>query len=521
MRLIRCKLNNVRLHSELCIEFSPGITLIGGPNESGKSTLIDALHRLLFLKSSSVGASIEILRSHIHLGQPTVQLVFHANGDVWTLKKCFSGSSGQASLTSEEGGYKINGAEAEEKLASLLGQKETLGSRQANRFLSKRWSHLWVMQGRSGENLLSTQKENYDMELMIQQLEKKGGAAIQQSSNDQLVIKKIEDELAENYTSRGVKKNSPLWTNKQELDSAENKLQDRYGSTSHPGVTKMELEFLANLPCRMKKLLELGLQRIFPDISYEIIKEYSQNAVLDTIYSPTINLNGIFTLTSDNIATKNMIQRMIEEIMLELISSSKELGLDGSFFLHIAPNLGSEDGREKLKLATINDVGTTDIQFMIKGAVKEAGVMVLLNQHIKKKYGEFPFGQDFNVKNAPYEIDLILELCKRSIPKERMPLLIGVGDTVTSTKSQEDYKQLRGGSDRGFLTLVQEIGKSYMIPNRVVLVDSSSGEVDRPTLKTKDLNGITDPNDPLKFDVLVKDGPEEYIKWFESFANTK
>lgn len=298
-------------------------------------------------------------------------------------------------------------------------------------------------------------------------------------------------------------------------------LQDRYGSTSHPGVTKKELEFLANLPCRMKKLLELGLQRIFPDISYEIIKEYSQNAVLDTIYSPTINLNGIFTLTSDNIATKNMIQRMIEEIMLELISSSKELGLDGSFFLHIAPNLGSEDGREKLKLATINDVGTTDIQFMIKGAVKEAGVMVLLNQHIKKKYGEFPFGQDFNVKNAPYEIDLILELCKRSIPKERMPLLIGVGDTVTSTKSQEDYKQLRGGSDRGFLTLVQEIGKSYMIPNRVVLVDSSSGEVDRPTLKTKDLNGITDPNDPLKFDVLVKDGPEEYIKWFESFANTK
>ena len=70
MRLLNCQLQNVRLHGDLELNFSPRITLIGGPNESGKSTLVEALHRALFLKASATGAPVEALQSRLHMGQP-------------------------------------------------------------------------------------------------------------------------------------------------------------------------------------------------------------------------------------------------------------------------------------------------------------------------------------------------------------------------------------------------------------------------------------------------------------------
>ena len=57
MRLLHCRVQNVRLHADLSLRFDPGLTLIGGANESGKSTLVEALHRTLFLK--------EIGRAHV------------------------------------------------------------------------------------------------------------------------------------------------------------------------------------------------------------------------------------------------------------------------------------------------------------------------------------------------------------------------------------------------------------------------------------------------------------------------
>ena len=62
MRLINCQVQNVRIHSNLIIDFSPKITLIGGDNETGKSSLIEALHRSLFLKATATGKPVEALR---------------------------------------------------------------------------------------------------------------------------------------------------------------------------------------------------------------------------------------------------------------------------------------------------------------------------------------------------------------------------------------------------------------------------------------------------------------------------
>jgi len=211
MRLLNCQLQNVRLHGDLTLAFSPGLTLIGGPNESGKSTLVEALHRALFLRATATGAPVEALRSRLHMGQPVVQLRFAARNDTWTLRKRFSGSSGQVSLEGEGSASRFSGPTAEEVLAELLGVTETVGSRQAGTVLPGRWAHLWVRQGISGDNLLEAGRSHYDIDQLRLQLERSGGAAVQQSAHDQRVEQRITAALEENFTSRGTRKHSPLY----------------------------------------------------------------------------------------------------------------------------------------------------------------------------------------------------------------------------------------------------------------------------------------------------------------------
>ena len=298
--------------------------------------------------------------------------------------------------------------------------------------------------------------------------------------------------------------------------------QDRYGHLSHPGVSEAEIAFLAAAPSRMEALLKDGLPELFPLYSLEQIAQLSHAAVLDTQVSPTVNLNGIFALIPGDDEKQRTMQNLLQRLMETLLADAVQQGLEGSFFLHVAPNLGrNADGMERLKPAVDGDVGTTDIQFMLSGSIKEAGLLVLLNQHMARRYGEVPFGDDFNVRVAPQDHDALLKLVQDRIPAERMPLLIGVGDTVTSNPSADGATRLRGGSDRGFLTLLQALGAWSGRENRVVLVDSSHGEVDRPSLSDPALTGISDPDDPLRIDVLMTAGPEQYIDWFCQLATQR
>ena len=221
MRLLNCQLQNVRLHGDLELNFSPRITLIGGPNESGKSTLVEALHRALFLKASATGAPVEALQSRLHMGQPVVQIGFEAKGDTWTLVKRFSGATGQVTLKAESSGKPLTGPAAEDVLAELLGVGEIVGSKQAGTVLPSRWAHLWVRQGFSGDNLLTTSKAHYDFDRLRLQLERSGGAAVQQSALDQRVEQRIKEALDENFTTRGTKAKSPLFEREEALAKAQ------------------------------------------------------------------------------------------------------------------------------------------------------------------------------------------------------------------------------------------------------------------------------------------------------------
>ena len=298
--------------------------------------------------------------------------------------------------------------------------------------------------------------------------------------------------------------------------------QDRFGHLSHPGVSEAEMAFLAAAPLRMEQLLLERLPAELPGVSSEQLKVLAQQAVLDTQVSPTINLNGVFALVPGDVSRQRRLQQMLADLMDQLLQEASAAGLEGSFFLHVAPNLGRDaDGRERAKPAAAGDVGTTDIQFMLTGSLKEAGLLVLINQHIARRHGVFPLGEDFNVRTAPRDHQALLQLAEERLPMERMPRLVGVGDTVTSTQADDGQRWLRGGSDRGFLTLLKDLGASSHQPNRVILVDSSHGEVDRPSLADGRLLGISDPQDPLELDVLMPGGPADYISWFQTLAQRR
>ncbi len=296
--------------------------------------------------------------------------------------------------------------------------------------------------------------------------------------------------------------------------------QDRFGMVCHPGVSDEEMSFLESVPQRMEDLLRFKLSQVLPDLQGQALEEELKLAILDTQVSPTINLNSLFSRIQGDVDRQKQLQLMLSDLMDALMSAAAEAGLPKSFFLHVAPNLGLDaSGEERIKPAEPGDVGTTDIQFMLKGAIKEVGLLVLINRHIAQKTGTAPLGETFNVRNAPHDHQALLDLCHQHIKRDAIPMLVGVGDTVTSTPCPLGNGWLRGGSDRGFLTLLQQLGASYDRPARVVLVDSSHGEVDRPNLSNSQLSGISDPDDPLCFDCLVKGGPNEYVDWFKTLPH--
>ena len=296
--------------------------------------------------------------------------------------------------------------------------------------------------------------------------------------------------------------------------------QDNNGKISFEGVSKEEVDFLAKVPDLMRPSFEQIVKKIFPNIDQEELNSHASKSICKTRFSPTINFNSLFDLVRDDSEKRIIIQQSFEDMMNEIINKAKAQGLKNSFFLHISPNLGSKDGNEIIKLSSKNDIGSTDIQLLIKGAVKDSGVLFLLNKFIYDMTGKAPFGRNFNFRDSPKSIKDKVNFCKKHIKSKDMPTIIGIGDTVTSQKNTNNGYS-RGGSDRSFLEFIQLLGKEFDSNNKIIFVDSSSGEVYRPSTKVSGLKGISDDDDNLKFDMIFQNGPKEYLNWFIAFAKNR
>jgi glucosylglycerol 3-phosphatase len=316
--------------------------------------------------------------------------------------------------------------------------------------------------------------------------------------------------------------------------------QDRDGIVSHPGVSDRELAFLKTVPDR----ITATLRAYFADRSAalkalnldpEQIHDAIAAAVLDNIASPTANLNALYHLLNGNTETYAEIQRSMQTLMETLLAEAKQQGLGDSFFIHYAPNLGRDDrGIELVRYATDGDSGTTDFQFMLGGAIKEAGVLALLNRYYRRRTGIAPLGDDFSARTAPRTHEALLALVVDRFDPLQMPTIVGVGDTVTSTVEVVNGQPVarRGGSDRNFLQLVQAIGSQFERENLVVFVDSSQGELKNRQAVTLGyvanqpilISGPGDDrdlDDPLQLDVVLAGGYRQYCEIFAAAARDR
>jgi hypothetical protein len=198
MRLCSAVLRHIRQHQRLELSFDPCLTLIGGPNEAGKSTVVEALHKGLFLKASATGRGVEELRSRLHAGLPEVEISFEAGGRRWQLRKRFSGASGTC-LLSDDSGHALRGAAAEEELARLLGIERLVEGRQINQ-LAERWAHLWVRQGDAAENVLSGDGSRYDIDRLVDQLQRRRSGSALESNLDRQVADRLQQQLDQLFT---------------------------------------------------------------------------------------------------------------------------------------------------------------------------------------------------------------------------------------------------------------------------------------------------------------------------------
>lgn len=199
MRLISLTVRNYRAHREQRVEFDAERTLIGGPNESGKSTLMEAAHRALFLKAKGKTELHQSMNSITHPGHPEVELEFTLHGQRYQIHKIFSGAKGVTKLT-QSGGKTWLDIEAEETLSALLGTEPLGGAGAANKIRAL-WAHLWIWQGDSGAD--PVQQANAERSTLMQRLQTHGGAAVMQSELDARVIEQISTQVNDLFTLAG------------------------------------------------------------------------------------------------------------------------------------------------------------------------------------------------------------------------------------------------------------------------------------------------------------------------------
>lgn len=203
MKIRNVHIKNYRLHKDIEIAMSDGITLIGGANETGKSTIVEAIHKALFLKSNGNSSAHREIKSLIHQGAAEVILTFEHQEKIYTLKKRF-GTNGETTLSGAHM-QTINGSEADEYLSTILNAAS--GST-GNQYKTQ-WANLWVWQGTSGNDPVihvGEQKTN-----LLQGLQSLGATAVIQSEYDAQIARLFQQKNAENYTTTNkVKSGSKL-----------------------------------------------------------------------------------------------------------------------------------------------------------------------------------------------------------------------------------------------------------------------------------------------------------------------
>ena len=251
-----------------------GLNIVVGPNEMGKSTLLDALRAALFEKHASKAKSIIALQNDRNMAGPVVELAFELDEGLYRIVKRFV-KKPYARLSCPDG-RTLEGEAAEDMLRTLLNfddpgntgaKPETLGM----------WNVLWVQQGQSfgALDLPESARSN-----LHGALESEVGAVLG-GRRGRALPQAIETQLRELVTGNGKPRGTykdliehidtiqeefgALGTRRQDLSKTLDDLEDtqetlaRLTSTEHEQEDQMELDGARQRHGRLAKLeTEIG-----------------------------------------------------------------------------------------------------------------------------------------------------------------------------------------------------------------------------------------------------------------------
>jgi DNA repair exonuclease SbcCD ATPase subunit len=210
MKLISITIKNYRVHKELSVSFDAARTVVGGPNEAGKSTLVEAVHSAMFLRSRVTGAAHKAMLSEIHGGHPTVELVLESGGRTYAITKVFSGGqSGSTTLKEYASSSEAStgtaaktrhNEDAEARIHEILKAEDVGGGRGVDQRLKHQWAGLWVWQESATRDPLLHANSDRHAQLLRERLSRLDGGGVLESPLDASVSSAVATRLTETFT---------------------------------------------------------------------------------------------------------------------------------------------------------------------------------------------------------------------------------------------------------------------------------------------------------------------------------
>ncbi|MAT38593.1 MAG: hypothetical protein CL946_03195 [Ectothiorhodospiraceae bacterium] len=205
MKLLSARIQNFRVHAgdePVEIEFDEQLHVIHGSNESGKSTLMDAVHACLFQKYNLTGKVLDAMQPDDG-SKPDIEVVFEHDGFEYAARKHFKGQSGTCELkVSRDGRVEstLNGPDAESRLNEVL-QVPAAGRGDRKEDQLAHWRLLWISQGHSTDEPTAQINPETGQDLQSVLNAETGGAVV--SPGEARWIADLETEVNDRFTSTG------------------------------------------------------------------------------------------------------------------------------------------------------------------------------------------------------------------------------------------------------------------------------------------------------------------------------
>jgi len=227
MRIRSVSVENFGTIGAVDLELGDGMTVICGPNESGKSTLQRAIWFALTRRATSQAEEIREIEPNGG-GTPRVEVELDGAEGTYAVEKTFAGQSGSTTLRADRDGMvdTYSGEEAGEKLRGVLGFGEISG-RPPTPDHTGFWPVTWVRQAESGSDPGEKLAEEGNEATVSEALAEIGGDVLAGSEGGDL-IEKAREEYGRFFTPNGNKttrSGAPLHEAEKRLEEAEEKLR--------------------------------------------------------------------------------------------------------------------------------------------------------------------------------------------------------------------------------------------------------------------------------------------------------